>query len=92
MAGALGGKEGPKWYRNALVLPDDVGWAVFLKLWARHNMSLRVPKEGDKEFLRIEVLDVKSNGAAKFRLWYYKWQETRPHQPYVDVEITYNEK
>jgi len=50
-------------------------------------MSLRV-EDGGRELLRVEVLDVKSNEEAKFRLWYYKWQETRPHQPYVDIEIT----
>jgi len=41
----------------------------------------------------VEVLDVKLNGEAKFRLWYYKWQETRPDRPYVDVEIeSYSDK
>jgi len=49
-------------------------------------------RDGDRELFRVEVLDVKPNGEAKFRLWYYKWRETRPHQPYVDVEITYKGK
>jgi len=49
-------------------------------------VSLRV-EEGGRELLRVEVLDVKSNGEAKFRLWYYKWRETRPDKPYVDIEI-----
>jgi len=44
-------------------------------------------EEGGRELLRVEVLDVKPNGEAKFRLWYYKWRETRPDQPYVDFEI-----
>jgi len=78
--------EWPRWHKNALVLPADVGWATFLNLWARHNMSLRV-EEGGRELLRVEVLEARADGTAKFRLWYYKWRETRPHQPYVDVEI-----
>jgi len=49
-------------------------------------MSLPI-RDGDRELLRVEVLGVKPNGKAKFRLWYYKWRETRPDQPYVDVEI-----
>jgi len=40
----------------------------------------------------VEVLEARADGTAKFRLWYYKWRETRPDQPYVDVEITYKEK
>jgi len=78
----------PRWHRGALVLPAGVGWVMFLKLWARYNMSLRV-EEGGRELLRVEVLEARADGTAKFRLWYYKWRETRPHQPYVDVEITY---
>jgi len=49
-------------------------------------MSLRV-EEGGRELLRVEVLETRAEGTAKFRLWYYKWQETRPDRPYVDVEI-----
>jgi len=82
-------KERPVWPRchgNALALPASVGWPIFLELWKRYNMSLRVPKEG-RELLRVEVLDVKPNGEAKFRLWYHKWDKTRPDKPYVDVEI-----
>jgi len=78
--------EWPKWEGNALVLPAGVGWAMFLRLWARYNMSLRV-EEGGRELLRVEVLEARADGTAKFRLWYHKWHETRPHQPYVDVEI-----
>ena len=37
--------------------------------------------------LRVEVLEARADGTAKFRLWYYKWRETRPDKPYVDVEI-----
>jgi len=51
-------------------------------------MSLPV-EEGGRELLRVEVLEARTDGTAKFRLWYYKWQETRPDRPYVDVEITY---
>jgi len=76
----------PRWMGNALDLPADVGWPIFLRLWERHNISLPI-EDGGRELLRVEVLDVKSNGEAKFRLWYHKWRETRPHQPYVDVEI-----
>ena len=79
--------EWPKLHWNALVLPAEVGWPMFLKLWARHNMSLRVPKEGVKELLCVEVLEARADGTAKLRLWYYKWRETRPDRPYVDVEI-----
>jgi len=88
----LAAGEWPKWFRRALVLPAEVGWAVFLKLWARHNVSLPVPKDGGRELLRVEVLEARAGGTAKFRLWYYKWQETRPDKPYVDVEIFYKEK
>ena len=76
----------PRWHGNALALPASVGWPIFLELWKRYNMSLRVPKEG-RELLRVEVLDVKPNGEAKFRLWYHKWDKTRPDKPYVDVEM-----
>jgi len=30
-------KEWPKWHEDALELPADVGWAMFLKLWTRYN-------------------------------------------------------
>jgi len=79
--------EWPKWEGNALVLPAEVGWPLFLKLWKRHKMSLPV-EEGRREVLRVEVLEARADGLAKFRLWYYKWRETRPEQPYVDFEIT----
>jgi len=59
---------------------------MFLRLWARYNMSFPI-RHDDRELLRVEVLDVESNGETKFRLWYYKWRETRPDRPYVDVEI-----
>jgi len=36
--------------------------------------------------IKIELLELRPD-FAKFRLWYYKWQETRPHQPYVDFEL-----
>jgi len=49
-------------------------------------MSLPIV-EGGRELLRVEVLETRADGTAKFRLWYYKWRETRPHQPYVDIEI-----
>jgi len=49
-------------------------------------------RDGERELLRVEVLEARADGTAKFRLWYHKWRETRPHQPYVDVEITYKEK
>jgi len=49
-------------------------------------VSLRV-EEGGRELLRVEVLEARASGFAKFRLWYYKWRETRPDRPYVDVEI-----
>jgi len=90
VAKALGVEE-PNWEGNALDLPSEVGWPTFLKLWARYNMSLPI-EEGGGELLRVEVLDVESNREANFRLWYYKWQETRPHQPYVDIELTYRGK
>jgi len=87
VASALG-VEKPRWEGGALVLPAEVGWPMFLKLWARHNVSLRI-ENGGRELLRVEVLEARANGFAKFRLWYYKWRETRPDKPYVDVEITY---
>jgi len=80
------GIEGPRWDKNALALPAEVGWVMFLKLWARYNMSLRVEESG-RELLRVEVLEARAGGTARFRLWFYKWRDTRPHEPYVDVEI-----
>ena len=59
---------------------------MFLKLWRRHDISLRVEERGE-ELLRVEVLEARADGTAKFRLWYHKWRETRPDQSYVDVEI-----
>jgi len=79
-------EEWPRWEGNALVLPAGVGWAMFLRLWKGYNVSLRV-EEGGRELLRVEVLEARASGLAKFRLWYYKWRETRPDKPYVDVEI-----
>jgi len=55
----------PMWHRNALVLPADVGWAMFLRPWAIHNMSLPV-EDGGRELLRMEVLEARANGEAKF--------------------------
>jgi len=43
-------------------------------------------RDGDRE-LRVEVLGARADGTAKFRLWYYKWHETRPDKPYVDFKI-----
>jgi len=51
-------------------------------------MYLSVVK-GAKELLRIGVLEARPDGSVKFRLWFYKLRETRPHQPYVDFEIDY---
>ena len=48
-------------------------------------MSLTVEK-GGRELLRVEVLEARADGTAKFRLWYHKWQE-RPSGPCVDFEI-----
>jgi len=76
----------PKWEGGALDLPAGVGWATFLKLWRMYNMSFPIVK-GGKELLRVEVLETEADGTAKFRLWYHKWRETRPHQPYVDAKI-----
>jgi len=66
-----GGRERPKWEGNALELPADVGWPMFLRLWAKKYTTLPVPKEG-RGLLRVEVLKVRADGTAKFRLWYYK--------------------
>jgi len=30
-------------------------------------------------------LELKPDGSARVRLWYYKWRETRPRRPYADV-------
>jgi len=78
--------EKVKQHRNALNLPADVGWLLFLKLWLRYNMSIRI-EEGGRELLRVEVLETRPDSPTKFRLWYHKWHETRPHKPYVDFEI-----
>jgi len=76
----------PKWTGNALDLPAEVGWPIFLRLWRKYNTSLPV-KDGDRELLRIEVLEARADGTAKFRLWYHKWRETRQDKPYVDFEV-----
>ena len=83
--------EGKDSGKKRLVLPAVVGWATFLKLWHKYDTSLSI-EDGDRELLRVEMFDVKLNGEAKFRLWYYKWRETRPDRPYVDIEITYKGK
>jgi len=80
------GQRDRRCWEVSLVLPAGVGWVMFLKLWTRKYAPFLVEK-GGRELLCVEVLDVKSNGEAKFRLWYYKWRKTRPQQPYVDVEI-----
>jgi len=84
----LAAGEWPRWYKNALDPPISIGWPMFLKLFERYNMSLRV-EEGGRELLRVEVLEARADGTAKFRLWYYRWRETRPDKPYVDVELSY---
>jgi len=81
-------EEWPKWEGNALILPAGVGWPMFLRLWTRKYVSLRV-EEGGRVLLRVEVLEARADGSAKFRLWYYKWRETRPDRPHVDIEIAY---
>ena len=63
--GWLAAGEWPKWHWNALGFPADVGWAMFLRLWARYNVSLPI-EEGGRELLRIEVLEARANGEAKF--------------------------
>jgi len=70
------------------LLPASVGWTTLLKLWKGYNVAVPI-RDGGRELLRVEVLEARAGGTAKFRLWYYRWQETRPHQPYVVVEITY---
>jgi len=87
----LTAKERPKWHGDALVLSAEVGWAMLLRLWKVYNTSYSI-RDGDRELLRVEVLEARADGTAKFRQWYYKWHETRPEQPYVDVEITYRGK
>jgi len=80
------GQEWPRWYGNALELPAEVGWPMFLRLWKGYHMSLRI-EEGGRELLSVEVLEARADGTAKFRLRYHRWRETRPDKPYVDVEI-----
>jgi len=80
-----------RWEGNALDLPADVGWAILLRLWHKYDMSLPIVK-GGKELLRVEVLEARADGTAKFRLWYHEWQEIRPDRPYVDIELTYKGK
>ena len=70
VAMALGVEE-PGWDKKRLVFPADVGWATFLKLWARYSMSFPIEENG-KELLRVEVLEARADGMAKFRLWYHK--------------------
>jgi len=75
-----------KWNKNALRLSAEVGWPLFLKLWERYKTALLVEEDG-REVLRIEVLEVRPDGSARLRLWYYKWREMRPDSPYVNFEI-----
>jgi len=87
----LAAEKWPRWEGNALDLPAEVGWPMFFKLWKMYNMSLPI-EEGGRRLLRVEVLEARADGTAKFRLWYHRWRETRPDRPYVDVEITYKEE
>jgi len=60
----VGETRGPWRRRGAFDLPAEVGWPMFLRLWARRNVSLRVPKEGGQELLRVEVLEARADGTA----------------------------
>jgi len=81
----------PTWEGNALDLVAGVSWPMFLRLWARHNISFSIERDG-RELLRVEVLEAGADGTAKFELWYHKWDKTRPGQPYVDFKLTYKGK
>ncbi|MEL9990881.1 MAG: hypothetical protein QXP98_10255 [Thermoproteus sp.] len=78
-------------------LDSTLGRAVIYTALRRLEGSLEVGRwpEGIKKWLkaplRIELLEVRDNGDVRFRIWYYKWLDTRPHQPYVDVVMEYKE-
>lgn len=40
----------------------------------------------------VEVFDLRHDGTAKIRLWYYKWHRTRPDEPYVEFEMRLHRK
>ncbi|MEM3326337.1 MAG: hypothetical protein QXK63_02710 [Thermoproteus sp.] len=78
------------------VLKTAAGKAFFYSLWRKALYSLSIDAEVKQPegapwayALRVEVLDVKPNGDVCFRLWYYRWFETRPAAPYVDFWIRY---
>ncbi|MEM4129301.1 MAG: hypothetical protein QXK62_09680 [Thermoproteus sp.] len=76
-------------------LDSTLSRAVIYTSLKRLEGSLEVGQwpEGVKRWmrapLRIELLEVRDNGDVRFRIWYYRWLDTRPHQPYVDVEMKY---
>jgi len=46
---------------------------------------MKATSEEGAEKLKVEVLELKPDGNARVRLWYYKWRETRPRRPHADV-------
>lgn len=40
----------------------------------------------------VEVFDLRRDGTARIRLWYYKWHRTRPDEPYVEFEMRLQRK
>ena len=94
---ALGAeKSGERYYVDA-VLAKAVVYTALRRL--EHSLDIgEWPEDVKKQMgevwleapVRIELLEVRENGDIKFRIWFYRWLETRPNQPYVDVEIKYD--
>ncbi|MEM1598102.1 MAG: hypothetical protein QXP31_03865 [Pyrobaculum sp.] len=91
---ALGVKKSGDDYYVRAVLGKAVIYTALRRLERSLDLGEWSPgvKKWMKALVRIELLEVRENGDVKFRVWFYRWLDTRPHQPFVDVEIKYDEK
>ncbi|MEM1616353.1 MAG: hypothetical protein QW452_10355 [Pyrobaculum sp.] len=88
---ALGAEKSGRTYYLDAVLAKAVVYTAVRRL--EHSLEIGQWPLGVKKWMnapaRIELLEVRENGDVTIRIWFYKWLETRPHQPFVDVEIKY---
>ncbi|MEM0182306.1 MAG: hypothetical protein QXK62_08930 [Thermoproteus sp.] len=79
------------------VVDTTAGRVLLYLLLMRNTRSLVLGMEGrglrgkGRTVAKIEILDLRENGDLKFRLWFYRWFETRPERPFVDIEVRYRE-
>ncbi|MEM3996456.1 MAG: hypothetical protein QXP31_05265 [Pyrobaculum sp.] len=94
VARALDEKAKEEWGHYKLGATAGKAFYYLLRRRYGYGISLGGKAEGrpwmDKA--RVEVLEVRENGEVKFRIWFYRWLDTRPHQPFVDVEIKYDSR